>query len=165
MVPDTVAVNEIGTGDQAFLVDGERADPGAGDKHRAGSDRVRPVGQVSTGLCAGGAAGLAGAVTLAGGPVAEGTRGNGVGGRPPVPTEFVHAARRSQAGLADRQRRQRKGVRVGVRRVALQARDAHVVSDLVVERAEILVGEWPVLGHPVESLDSEVRGEGADPMP
>ena len=165
MLQRAVAVDVLGAGHQAPVVHRQAADPGSGDQLHPELDRVTPVRDVGAGLGADGAAGFAGAVAHARFLVLVLARRDGVRRRPPVPAELVHPLGRDQAVLADRQRRQREGVRIGVCRVALEPGRADVVGDLVVERPKILVGERPILGDTVEGLHPEVRRHRPHPVP
>src|SRR5690606_11776198 len=110
---DAVAVDVNGAVGEALRVHGDLTDAGTGDEVDAVVDGMFPVRDVGRCLGALRAAGLTGAAADTRLAATIGTGGDGIGGRPPVPSELVHALGRLDPGLA--QGKRRKGVCLAVR--------------------------------------------------
>src|SRR5262245_35538777 len=81
-----------------------------------------------------------------------------------MPPELVHARCCTSTDLADRMRRQWWLHTRRVHRVTLYSGHADSVIELVVVGSEILVGQWPVVTHSIESVHPEIGRQQAHPM-
>ena len=91
-------------------------------------------------------------------------RGDGVGPRPPMPAQLVHALGGLHADAADRHGRQRIVAVRRVGRIPRQPGNTHLVIHPGVVGLQVLIGEGPVVGHAVEGLHAEVRRHEALPV-
>ena len=139
-------------------------DARAGDESHATLERLRPVREIGGGLRAIRTAREARAAQAARAQVAVRARGDRLRPGPPVPAEAVHARGRSPADLADRQRRKRRARARGIGRIAGHAGDREVLLHSLVVRHEVVVGEGPVVGDPVERPDAEVGRQEPHPV-
>ena len=159
----SVPVDVVGTSRPPAAVERDLSHACARDESRFAAKRIRPVSEVGRRLRAGRTAALAHRAPLALRQPSVGSRGDRVRAGPPVPPETVHSLRSLPAHLADRVRRQRRRRPRWVRRVAAEPRDTHLDVDPLVVRQELLVGERPVVGHPVQRAHAEIRRD--EPRP
>ncbi len=135
-----------------------------GEESHAALERLRPVREIGGRLGAIRATGEARAAQTARAQVAVRARGDRLRPGPPVPAEPVHAGGRSPADLADRQRRERRARARRIGRITRHARDREVLLHPLVVRHEVVVGEGPVVGDPVERPDAEVGRQEPHPV-
>ena len=144
-------------------VDRDLANPAHRAQFDAGADRMRPIGDVGTGLGALRAARRAVAEVDAARPPLIVCRGDRRIRRPPVPAELVHRLAEPRAGFAERQWRHRRLMR-RIGRIAGETRDTHHAVVLGEVRLQRGVVDRPVVGDPVERAHLEVRGVHARKM-
>jgi len=157
-------VDPFGPGRQTSRIGGERDDTGPGDEPAAGRHERRPVSEI------GGALGSLVAPEEAGRPLDTRVparprcRQDGVGRRPPVPSE-------PGVGPGDPERPGTDGewgewgIGAGWEgRVAAQARNPELPISALVERKQLVVGQGPVVSHPFVGLPGEVRRQETRPL-
>ncbi len=146
-----------------MLIGGDLADAAAGAQLDAGTQRVRPIGDVDAGLGALGAAGSAMAeIDALGAAVVLGGGDRDIR-RPPVPAELVDGLGIFGAGAAERRWRHGR-LMGGVGRIAGEAGNAHhavVLGEVGLQRPII---DRPVIGDAIERFDAEVGGVHAREM-
>ena len=157
------AVDVDDSGGAALGVDFDLSNGRPGDQSGSEFDGVGPVGDVRGPFGMVDAPPHAGTALHACTLIAVVLGGDGVASRPPVPPEPVVCGCHQTTRFAQGCGLHRILRDIWKRGVTGVPGYPEVLFDLVVERAQILICQWPVVGDPVEGSDSEVGRHQAHP--